>query len=118
MDELTILQAEVLKTLASPRRLEILHRLAAGPRGVGHLADELQMSQPNVSQHLAVLRTAGLVEADREGREVRYRLADQDVMKACGIMRAVMERRLARLASLSHPSQPPTLSRTEVAPHG
>ena len=118
MDELTILQAEVLKTLASPRRLEILHRLAAGPRGVGHLADELQMSQPNVSQHLAVLRTAGLVEADREGREVRYRLVDQDVMTACGIMRAVMERRLARLASLSHPSQPPTLSRTEVAPHG
>jgi DNA-binding transcriptional ArsR family regulator len=118
MDELTILQAEVLKTLASPRRLEILHRLAAGPLGVGHLADELQMSQPNVSQHLAVLRTAGLVEADREGREVRYRLVDQDVMTACGIMRAVMERRLARLASLSHPSQPPTLSRTEVAPHG
>jgi DNA-binding transcriptional ArsR family regulator len=104
MDELTTLQAEVLKTLASPRRLEILHRLAAGSLGVGHLADELRLSQPNVSQHLAVLRAAGLVEAERDGREVRYRLSDPDVMVACGIMRGVLERRLVRLAALSTPS--------------
>jgi DNA-binding transcriptional ArsR family regulator len=84
MDELTILQAEVLKTLASPRRLEIIHRLAAGPRGVGHLADEL------------------IVEAERDGREVRYRLVDPDVMRACTLMRGVLERRLLRLASLSN----------------
>jgi DNA-binding transcriptional ArsR family regulator len=106
MDELTILQAEVLKTLASPRRLEILHRLASGPRGVGPLADELRLSQPNVSQHLAVLRAAGLVEAERDGREVRYRLSDPDVMTACGIMRGVLERRLVRLAALSAPARP------------
>ena len=104
MDELTTLQAEVLKTLASPRRLEILHRLADGPRGVGHLADELRLSQPNVSQHLAVLRAAGLVEAEREGREVRYRLSDPDVMVACAIMQGVLERRLIRLAALSTPA--------------
>lgn len=102
MDELTILQAEVLKTLASPRRLEIIHRLAAGPRGVGHLADELCLSQPNVSQHLSILRTAGIVEAERDGREVRYRLVDPDVMRACTLMRGVLERRLLRLASLSN----------------
>lgn len=103
MDELTVLQAEVLKTLASPRRLEILHRLAEGPRGVGALAGELRLSQPNVSQHLAVLRTAGLVEAERDGREARYRLSDPDVMTACEIMRGVLQRRLARLAALSSP---------------
>jgi ArsR family transcriptional regulator len=101
MDEITTLQADVLRTLASPRRLEILHRLAAGPCEVGRLADELGLSQPNVSQHLAVLRGSGLVEADRDGREVRYRLADPDVMVACGIMRGVLERRLRRLAELS-----------------
>jgi DNA-binding transcriptional ArsR family regulator len=101
MDEITILQAEVLKTLASPRRLEILHRLSDGPREVGRLAAELGLSQPNVSQHLSVLRTAGMVEAERDGREVRYRLSDPDVMVACGIMRAVLERRLHRLAALS-----------------
>ena len=101
MDEIPTLQAEVLKTLASPRRLEILHRLAAGPVEVGRLADELGLSQPNVSQHLAVLRASGIVDAVRDGREVRYRLTDPDVMVACAIMRGVLERRLRRLAELS-----------------
>jgi DNA-binding transcriptional ArsR family regulator len=106
MDEITILQAEVLRTLASPRRLEILHRLADGPREVGRLAAELGLSQPNVSQHLAVMRAAGIVDAERVGREVRYRLSDPDVMVACGVMRAVLERRLQRLAALAVTSAP------------
>jgi len=101
MDEITILQAEVLKTLSSPRRLEILHRLAEGPCEVGRLADDIGVSQPNVSQHLAVLRSAGIVEAEREGREVRYRLTDADVMVACALMRGVLQRRLTRLGRLS-----------------
>lgn len=101
MDEITILQADVLKTLAHPRRLQILHRLADGPTEVGVLAATLGVSQPNVSQHLAVLRAAGIVEWERDGREVHYRLADPDVMRACSLMRSVLERRLARLAALS-----------------
>ena len=101
MDEITILQAEVLKTLASPRRLDILHRLAEGPVEVGRLAQEIGASQPNVSQHLSVLRTAGIVDAERDGREVRYRLVDPDVMVACGLMRGVLQRRLSRLGRLS-----------------
>lgn len=101
MDEITTLQADVLRTLASPRRLEILHCLAEGPREVGRIALEIGASQPNVSQHLAVLRTAGIVEAERDGREVRYRLADPDVMAACALMRGVLQRRLVRLGRLS-----------------
>ena len=112
MDEITILQAEVLKTLASPRRLAILHSLADGPRGVGELAIKVGATQPNVSQHLAVLRTAGLVEAERDGREVSYRLSDPDVMVACAIMRTVLERRLMRLASLSTTTPTPTPTAT------
>ena len=101
MDEITTLQAEVLKTLASPRRLEILHRLAESPCEVGRLAQDIGVSQPNVSQHLAVLRSAGIVEAERDGREVRYRLADPDVVVACALMRGVLQRRLSRLGRLS-----------------
>jgi ArsR family transcriptional regulator len=101
MDEITILQAEVLKTLANPRRLDILHRLAEGPCEVGRLAEEIGASQPNVSQHLSVLRAAGLVEAERDGREVRYRLTDPDVITACALMRTVLQRRLSRLGRLS-----------------
>jgi DNA-binding transcriptional ArsR family regulator len=105
MDEITILQAEVLKTLSSPRRLDILHELANGPIEVGRLAEAIGASQPNVSQHLAVLRSAGIVEAEREGREVRYRLADPDVMVACALMRSVLERRLSRLGELAGSSR-------------
>jgi len=101
MDEITVLQAEVLKTLASPRRLEILHVLASGPIEVGRLADAIGASQPNVSQHLSMLRVAGIVEAERDGREVRYRLADPDVMVACALMRSVLERRLSRLGEMA-----------------
>jgi DNA-binding transcriptional ArsR family regulator len=101
MDEITILQAETLRTLANPRRIQILHALADGPTEVGRLAREIGASQPNVSQHLAVLRGAGLVEAERDGRGVRYRLADPDVIVACGLMRAVLERRLTRLGQVA-----------------
>jgi ArsR family transcriptional regulator len=107
MDEITILQAEVLKTLASPRRLELIHVLASGPAEVGRLAEAIGASQPNVSQHLAVMRNAGVVEAERSGREVRYRLADPDVTVACGIMRGVLERRLARLGAMAARSDDP-----------
>ena len=54
-----------------------------------------------MSQHLAVLRSAGLVEAERNGREVSYRLADPDVMVTCGLMRSVLERRLTRLGEIA-----------------
>jgi ArsR family transcriptional regulator len=107
MDEITILQAAVLKTLASPRRLEILHVLARGEIEVGRLAAQIGASQPNVSQHLGVLRSAGLVEAVRDGREVRYRLVDPDVMVACGLMRQVLERRLTRLVRIAGSGRPP-----------
>jgi ArsR family transcriptional regulator len=101
MDPIYELQAETIKTLANPRRLEIIHILANGPCDVGRLATEIGVSQPNVSQHLAVMKSAGIVEAERFGREIHYRLADPDVVAACDLMRGVLRRRLARLAGLS-----------------
>ena len=98
MDEVYKIQADVLKTLSNPKRLEIVHLLASGPREVGRLADELGISQPNVSQHLAIMRSAGVVEAERDGREVRYRLADPEIIVACETMRGVLVRRLARIS--------------------
>ena len=112
MDEICVMQAMVLKTLANPRRLEIIHRLAEGPCEVGRLAEELNVPQPNVSQHLAVMRSAGLVEAERVGREVHYRLADPDIIRACDIMHEVLMRRLARLGQLTE-----TPSALAAGPH-
>jgi ArsR family transcriptional regulator len=107
MDEITRLQAEVLKVLASPVRIEILHVLANGPCEVSRLAEALGVSQPNASQHLSVLRAAGIVEADRHGREISYQLADREVIVACEVMRGVLQRRLSRLGRLAHASQQP-----------
>jgi DNA-binding transcriptional ArsR family regulator len=101
MDPIYELQAEILKTLANPRRLEIIHHLASRPCTVGRLADELSLAQPNVSQHLALMRAAGVVEAERDGREISYRLADPDIITACGLMRQALHRRLSRFAELS-----------------
>ena len=103
MEPIYELQAEILKTLANARRLEIVHALAVGPRTVGRLAGDLGLPQPNVSQHLALMRASGVVEAERDGREMRYRLADPDIMTACGLMRGALQRRLARLAGLTGP---------------
>jgi ArsR family transcriptional regulator len=101
MDPIYELQAATLKTLANPRRLEIVHRLARGPSTVGALARQLGLAQPNVSQHLALMRAAGVVEAERDGREITYRLADPDIIVACGLMRQALQRRLGRLAEIA-----------------
>jgi ArsR family transcriptional regulator len=113
MDPIYERQAETCKTLANARRLEIIHILASGPREVGRLATEIGVSQPNVSQHLAVMKAAGIVEAERFGREIHYRLADPDVVVACDLMRGVLQRRLARLAGLS--ATEPTIATTPLA---
>lgn len=73
------LASELLKTLAAPVRLALLVELRPGPRCVHELVDALGVSQPLVSQHLRVLRSARLVEAERRGREVAYRLVDDHV---------------------------------------
>lgn len=101
MESIYELQASVLRLLAHPRRLQMLHVLADGPIEVGRLAARLAISQPNASQHLALLRTAGLVELERNGREVRYQLSDPQVMTACAIMRGFLERRVDNLSTVT-----------------
>ena len=64
--------ALALKALSEPRRVEILRLLRAGPRAVGEIAAEVDVSQQAASQHLAVLGKAGLVEARKEGTRHLY----------------------------------------------
>ena len=65
---------EALTTLADPTRRLIFERLAAGPQSVGALAKDLPVSRPAVSQHLAVLKSAGLVTDRAEGARRIYRI--------------------------------------------
>ena len=66
-----------LQALGDPTRREIFERVAARPTSVGELAAGLPISQPAVSQHLRVLREAGLVAAERDGRRRMYRARPQ-----------------------------------------
>jgi DNA-binding transcriptional ArsR family regulator len=89
--------ARIGKALASPHRLELLELLAQSERTVESLADELDLSMANTSQHLQVLRSAGLVETRRAGLFMHYRLADDTVIRLGTALRTVAEHRLAEL---------------------
>jgi rhodanese-related sulfurtransferase/DNA-binding transcriptional ArsR family regulator len=92
--------ARIGKALASPHRLEMLELLAQSERTVESLADELQLSMANTSQHLQTLRAAGLVDTRREGLFIHYRLADDTVMRLSSTLRIVAEHQLADLERL------------------
>jgi len=74
--------ASVGRALADPKRLCVLESLAPGELSVSDLSVRVGCQVPNMSQHLAVLRSAGLVTARREGNTVLYRLADPRVLEA------------------------------------
>ncbi|MGH9884958.1 MAG: ArsR/SmtB family transcription factor [bacterium] len=71
--------ARLAKALSSSRRLELLDALARCPSTVENLANQTGMTMANASQHLQVLRGAGLVESDKDGLFVCYRVASADV---------------------------------------
>ena len=96
LDELT---ATMCRALNDQKRLAILYALVDGPRSVNDLATGLDVSASNVSQHLAVLRDRGLVEASRNANRVIYSLRDPRVVSAVDLLRAVMNDELARRQS-------------------
>lgn len=67
---------DLLRALAAPVRIAIVLRLRHSPRCVHELVDALSVTQPLISQHLRVLKSAGVVRGERRGREVVYRLVD------------------------------------------
>ncbi len=66
--------SSIFKALADPTRRKVLQILQRGPMGAGELADFFDVSKPTMSAHFAVLVTAGLIEADKQGRSITYRL--------------------------------------------
>ena len=100
-NEIDVIQASLLRTLASVHRLRIIHLLGRGPREVHELEVELGLPQATVSQHLAVMRGVGLVAATRDGRMVRYELTDPEILAACDLMRSALVRHLSALGSLA-----------------
>jgi rhodanese-related sulfurtransferase len=92
--------ARIGKSVSSPKRLELLDLLCQGERTVEVLAKESGLTIANASQHLQVLRAARLVEAEKNGLFVIYRLADQTVCEFFRAMRVLAESQLAEVEQI------------------
>jgi len=92
--------ARIGKSVSSPKRLELLDLLCQGERTVEVLAKESGLTVANASQHLQVLRAARLLEAEKEGLFVIYRLADQTVCEFFHAMQVLAESRLAEVEQI------------------
>ena len=88
------------KAVASPARLQLLDLLCQGPRTVEGLAREADLTLANASQHLRILHAARLVETEKAGLFVTYRLADESVCGFFQDMRSLGEKRLAEVDSI------------------
>lgn len=93
--------ARIGKAVSSPKRLELLDLICQSVKTVEELAKETGLSAANASQHLKVLRAARLVEANKEGLFVHYRLADQAVCDFFRLMRELAESRLAEVEMIT-----------------
>lgn len=93
-------QAEVIKTIASPKRLEIIHALKSGEKTVTDLVKTLDIPKANVSQHLAVMRHKGVLKTRKKGVNVYYSIVNQKVVKACTLMREVLTEQMHEQSKL------------------
>ena len=98
--EVTQLHAEICAGLADPNRILILYELSQSPRNVTELSTNLKMPQPLVSRHLKVLRERRMVIPTRKGTVIQYALADERLIQALDLLRAVMRDGLTKRAEL------------------
>ena len=95
------LQAEICKTLANPKRLEIIAALKDGELSVGDLVERLGITKANVSQHLAVLRQRKVVGARRDGVNIYYSIHNPKITEACALMKMVLMEQLSEGSKLA-----------------
>jgi len=84
------LHAGICHTLANPKRLEIIDKLRTRELSVTELAEALEISQSNLSQHLALMRERGIVTTRRKGLNIYYSLSNPKIIQACDLMRQVL----------------------------
>ena len=89
------IHAAVFAALANPTRHELMHRLCERPRTPTELATLLEVSKPNVSQHLAVLQREGVVTRRRAGANVLWQVVDPRLAQACSLIDEIIGRALA-----------------------
>ncbi len=86
--------------MSNAARLRIVHLLRQGPRSVGDIAAETGYAQPKVSQHLALLRSRGIVSSERQGSEITYQITSPKIVRVCDLMREVLAEQAAERSEL------------------
>ena len=94
MKELYKIHAEMCKVFSNPTRLEILNLLRDKEMSVTELIEKTELSQANISQHLSIMRSKGIVISDRKGKNIYYRLTNPKIIKAFDIIREILSERL------------------------
>jgi len=85
------LHAEMCKTISNPRRQAILDTIRNGEMTVSELIEKTGISQANLSQHLAILRSKGVVNTRRDGNNVHYSLSNLKIIEAYDLISEVLE---------------------------
>ena len=94
MKELYQIHAEMCKVFSNSTRLEILNLLRDREMSVTGLIKKTKLSQANISQHLSIMKSKGIVTSNRKGKNIYYRLINPKIIKAFDIIREVLEERL------------------------
>lgn len=94
--------AELLKAMAHPKRLEIIHLLRDHSLSVTEIQDMLDLPQANLSQHLQILRQSKIVETQKDGKQIFYRLRHPNFIKASDLLRQILlrERKDTKMSDL------------------
>lgn len=90
-DKIHALQADTLKAIAHPTRIEILQQLQEGERCVCEIFPALNIEQPNVSRHLSILKKEGIVSSRKEGLKVIYRVNDQRIYRMLDLVTEMLK---------------------------
>ena len=96
MKELYKLHAEMCKVFSNPIRLEILNLLKGGKMSVTELMNETKLSQANISQHLSIMKSKGIVVSERNRKNIYYKLQNSKIIKAFDIIKEVLTERLEK----------------------
>ena len=100
MKELYKLHAEMCKVFSNPIRLEILNLLRDKKMSVTELINKTKLSQANISQHLSIMKSKGIVTSERNGKNIYYRLSNPKIIRAFDIIKEVLTERLKKIEKL------------------
>jgi ArsR family transcriptional regulator, virulence genes transcriptional regulator len=94
MDQLYELHADVCKIFSHAKRLEIIDSLKDRELSAAELIEKIGLSKANLSQHMSVLKSKGVILTRREGISIFYRISNPKIIQACNLMREILMEQL------------------------